>query len=39
MTLHGNEINLSRKEFALLQALISHPGKLLLQTQLLNDIW
>lgn len=39
VTLHGNEINLSRKEFALLQALISHPGKLLLQTQLLNDIW
>ena len=30
---------LSRKEFALLQALVCHPGKLVMQTQLLNDIW
>lgn len=39
VTLKGDEVGLSRKEFALLQALISHPGKLVLQSQLLNDIW
>ncbi|MDO2950081.1 response regulator [Aeromonas simiae] len=39
VTLHGEDVTLSRKEFALLQALVCHPGKLVLQTQLLNDIW
>ena len=39
VSLHGEDVSLSRKEFALLQALVCHPGKLVLQTQLLNDIW
>ena len=39
VSLHDEEIPLSRKEFALLQALVCHPGKLVMQTQLLNDIW
>ncbi|ENY72400.1 response regulator [Aeromonas diversa] len=39
VTLHDEDVTLSRKEFALLQALVCHPGKLVLQTQLLNDIW
>ncbi|MNJ34708.1 KDP operon transcriptional regulatory protein KdpE [compost metagenome] len=39
VTMKDEEISLSRKEFALLQALVCHPGKLVLQTQLLNDIW
>lgn len=39
VTLQGEEIPLSRKEFALLQALVCHPGKLVQQTQLLIDIW
>ena len=39
VSLRGQEIALSRKEFALLQTLVCHPGKLVLQTQLLNEIW
>jgi len=39
VTMKEEEIPLSRKEFALLQALVCHPGKLVMQTQLLNDIW
>ncbi|QLH64967.1 response regulator [Aeromonas veronii] len=39
VTMKDVEIPLSRKEFALLQALVCHPGKLVMQTQLLNDIW
>ncbi|MEI4983145.1 response regulator [Aeromonas caviae] len=39
VSLHDEEIPLSRKEFALLQALVCHPGKLVQQTQLLIDIW
>ncbi|MCS3461146.1 response regulator [Aeromonas sp. BIGb0445] len=39
VSLRGEEITLSRKEFALLQTLVCHPGKLVLQTQLLNEIW
>ncbi|WP_421226318.1 response regulator transcription factor, partial [Aeromonas enteropelogenes] len=35
VTLGEEEVPLSRKEFALLQALVCHPGKLVLQTQLL----
>ncbi|MFG0834194.1 response regulator [Aeromonas bivalvium] len=39
VSLAGEDISLSRKEFALLQALVCHPGKLVLQTQLLTEIW
>jgi two-component system KDP operon response regulator KdpE len=35
----GNEVNLSRKEFALLYALAENPGNLITQQTLLNDIW
>ncbi len=35
----GNEVSLSRKEFALLYALAENPGNLITQQTLLNDIW
>jgi two-component system, OmpR family, KDP operon response regulator KdpE len=36
---NGAELALSRKEFAVLAALVRHPGQLLTQTQLLREIW
>ena len=37
--LHGEDIVLSQKEFALLQQFIQHPGKLLLAKDLYKKIW
>lgn len=39
VTLAGQEVHLSRKEFELLKTLISYPGKIITQQQLLRDIW
>ena len=35
----GKEINLSSKEFALLESLIRHKGAVLSRTQLENQVW
>jgi two-component system, OmpR family, KDP operon response regulator KdpE len=35
----GEEVHLSKKEFELLKTLISYPGKIITQQQLLRDIW
>jgi two-component system, OmpR family, KDP operon response regulator KdpE len=37
--LAGEEVHLSKKEFELLKTLISYPGKIITQQQLLRDIW
>lgn len=38
-SLDGEDVRLSRKEFELLHALISHPGRIVTQQQLLREIW
>lgn len=35
----GNEVHLTPNEYKLLQVLIKHPGKVLTQRQLLNEVW
>ena len=37
--LDQQEIALTKKEFALIETLMSHPGQLVKQTELLRDIW
>ncbi|WP_151703587.1 response regulator [Nitrincola alkalilacustris] len=37
--LNGEEVHLSKKEFELLRALITYPGRILTQQQLLREIW
>ncbi|WP_343351114.1 response regulator [Pseudomonas sediminis] len=37
--LHGQSIQLTRKEFSLLALLVRQPGRLITQTQLLREIW
>ncbi len=37
--LNGEEISLTRKEFAFIEKLMSRPGKLVKQQELLEDIW
>jgi two-component system KDP operon response regulator KdpE len=37
--LAGNEVRLSRKEFALLRMLAQHPGRILTHQQLLREVW
>ncbi|RHW22198.1 DNA-binding response regulator [Pseudomonas jilinensis] len=37
--LGDEDVHLSRKEFELLRCLISHPGRIITQQQLLKDIW
>ncbi|MBO6228150.1 MAG: response regulator transcription factor [Shewanella sp.] len=37
--LEQQEIALTKKEFALIETLMSHPGQLVKQTELLRDIW
>lgn len=39
VTLADEEVHLSKKEFELLKSLISYPGKIITQQQLLRDIW
>ncbi len=39
VTLHGATIHLTRKEFAVLQQLISQAGRIVTQTHLLRTIW
>lgn len=39
VTLAGNEVALTRKEYAVLAALAQHPGRVVTQRQLLIDIW
>ncbi|MFK8330760.1 response regulator [Pseudomonas sp. BJa5] len=39
VTLDGVEVALTRKEYALLAQLASHPGRVITQQQLLKDIW
>ncbi|WP_460420680.1 response regulator [Pseudomonas sp. ZL2] len=39
VTLDGIEVALTRKEYALLAQLASHPGRVITQQQLLKDIW
>ncbi len=39
VTLAQQEVHLSKKEFELLKTLISYPGKIITQQQLLRDIW
>ncbi|MDN7142970.1 response regulator [Pseudomonas sp. JQ170] len=39
VTLEGVEIALTRKEYALLAQLATHPGRVITQQQLLKDIW
>ncbi|MFC3851611.1 response regulator transcription factor [Salinispirillum marinum] len=39
VTYAGQPVHLSRKEFALLKALVEHPGRLLTQEHLLHHIW
>lgn len=39
VTLAGNEIALTRKEYAVLAALAQYPGRVVTQRQLLIDIW
>lgn len=35
----GDEVHLTRKEFAILKLLVSNPGQVITQTQLLREIW
>lgn len=39
VSLAGEEVHLSKKEFELLRCLLSHPGRIVTQQQLLKDIW
>ena len=39
MLLDGVEVGLTRKEYAVLAQLASHPGRVITQQQLLKDIW
>ena len=39
VTLDGEEVALTRKEYALLAHLARHPGRVITQQQLLKDIW
>jgi len=39
VTLDGNAVHLTRTELALLELLVSHPGKLLTQEFLLREVW
>ncbi|MFM2483969.1 response regulator [Celerinatantimonas yamalensis] len=39
LNFRGQAITLSKKEFSLLEQLLHHPSKVLLQTQLLTQIW
>jgi len=39
VTLAGEEVALTRKEYALLAQLARHPGRVITQQQLLKDIW
>lgn len=39
VTLAGEDLHLSKKEFELLRSLIAHPGRIVTQQQLLKDIW
>lgn len=39
VSLHGQAVSLSRKEFALLALLVSQPGRLLTQAQILRQMW
>lgn len=35
----GREVSLSRKEFALLEVLMSNPGRVLLRSRLMSEVW
>ena len=39
MTHQGEPINLSHREFALLEALLERPGQVLSRAQLLSGVW
>ena len=39
MTLDGNEVKLTAKEFLLLQYLVQHRGRVLSRDVLLTDVW
>ena len=39
MTLEGEQIHLTKTEYALLEALVGHPGKLLTHSWLLGQVW
>ena len=39
VTIAGETVHLTRKEFAVLKALITHPNRVITQTQLLREIW
>jgi two-component system, OmpR family, KDP operon response regulator KdpE len=39
VTLDGVPVHLSRKEYAVLQALVAQPGRVVTQSQLLREIW
>ncbi|SHM29792.1 response regulator [Phytopseudomonas punonensis] len=39
VTLNDQEVSLTRKEYAVLEALARHPGMVVTQQQLLRDIW
>ncbi|HEY6611595.1 MAG TPA: response regulator transcription factor [Pseudomonas sp.] len=39
VSLHGQDIGLTRKEYAVLAMLARHPGRVVTQQQLLTDIW
>ncbi|WP_296804689.1 response regulator [Thiocapsa sp.] len=39
VTLDGTPVHLSRKEYAVLQALVAQPGRVVTQSQLLREIW
>lgn len=39
VSLGGEDVHLSRKEFDLLRCLIAHPGRIVTQQQLLKEIW
>ncbi len=39
ISLDGDNLHLSRKEFELLRLLLNHPGRIITQEQLLKEIW
>lgn len=39
VTIEGSEVRLSKKEFELLKTLMTHPGRIVTQQQLLQQIW
>ncbi len=39
LTLNGEVVHLTPKEYRVLQHLLQHPGRVITQTQLLKDIW